>query len=148
MTPTVLIDTNVVLDVILDREPFVADSSDVWIACDAGRFAGYVSAISLPTIYYVVRQARGRDVALRAVDQCLAAFEIAPVYRESLEAARGFDGADFEDDVQIACAVTSLLEFIVTRNPADFVKSPIPVVSPAEFMSRLPSGGQDAGDQS
>jgi predicted nucleic acid-binding protein len=133
----VLIDTNVVLDVLLDRAPFVGDSSAVWNACDAGKAVGYITATTLTTIYYIVEKTKDRPSALAAVDSCLAAFEIAPVYRETLEAARRLAGKDFEDDVQIAAAVTSFLDAIVTRNTPDFVASPVKVLAPGEFLRLL-----------
>jgi predicted nucleic acid-binding protein len=129
-----LIDTNVVLDVLLNRQPFVTDSAGVWRACDAGRFVGYITATTLTTIYYVVEKSKGHGTALAAIDACLPAFQIAPVYRETLMAARRLAGPDFEDDVQIACAMTSFLDAIVTRNTADFSSSPIKVHAPADFL--------------
>jgi len=133
----VLLDTNIVLDVLLDRVPHVHDSGAIWRACDAGRCSGYISATCLTTIYYVVGRSAGRDAALSAVDRCLAAFEVAPVYRETLEAARRLAGADFEDDVQIACAMTSFLDCIVTRDPHGFATSSVPVLSPGLFLDHL-----------
>jgi predicted nucleic acid-binding protein len=134
---TALIDINVVLDVLLDRQPWVQDSSAVWNACDEGRITGYLSAITITTIFYVVQRAAGYPQAIAAVDSCLEAFEIAPVYRESLLAARQMTGSDYEDNVQIACAITSFLDCITTRDPGDFAHSVIPVVSPKELMERL-----------
>lgn len=91
----------------------------------------------MTTVYYIVERAAGRDAALNAVDRCLAAFEVAPVYRETVEAARRLAGPDFEDNVQIACAATSFLDCIVTRDPRGFGTSPIPVLSPRQFLERL-----------
>ena len=136
---TGLIDTNVVLYVLLKREPFFAGSEAVWQACDDGRFEGDVSAVSLTTVFYVGRKLRGAAEARRAVGTCLRAFQVSPVYRETLEAALRMRGPDFEDDVQIACAQTSPLDLVVTRNPADFAASPIPVVTPAELLARQPA---------
>jgi predicted nucleic acid-binding protein len=129
-----LLDTNIVLDVLLDRQPFVTDSKAIWDACDSGRIRGYITATTLTTIYYVIPKTKGRIVARNAVDVCLSAFEIGPVYRETLSAARKLDGPDFEDDVQIATAITSSLDCIVTRNVNDFAASPIKVYSPAEAL--------------
>ena len=134
---TALLDTNVLLDVVLDRPPFVQDSGTVWRACDAGQFSGYVSANSITTIYYIGEKTKGRQVALDAVDKTLAAFEVSPVYRETLETARRLAGPDFEDDVLIASAVISFVNCIVTRDPKDFPKSPVPVYSPADFLVQL-----------
>jgi predicted nucleic acid-binding protein len=131
---TALLDTNVVLDVLLDRQPFVVDSKAVWQACDDGKLTGYITATTLTTIYYIVEKTRDRASAVAAIDTCLGAFEIGPVYRETLLAARKLNGPDFEDDVQMAVAVTSFLDCIITRNIRDFQASPIKVYSPADFL--------------
>lgn len=134
---TALLDTNVVLDVLLDRQPFVTESKAVWQACDAGRLRGYITATTITTIYYIVEKTKDRSSATAAVDICLSAFEIGPVYRETIVAARKLGGVDFEDDLQIATAVTSFLDCIVTRNIRDFKTSLIKIYLPADLMAVL-----------
>jgi hypothetical protein len=134
---TALLDVNVVLDVLLHREPFYADSRAIWDACDAGRFSGVLAATTFTNIFYIARKLKGRDVARDVVATCLDSFDVSPVYRECLAGALIMRGPDFEDDVQIQCAVTWFADHIVTRNPADFAASPIPVLTPAEFLARL-----------
>jgi len=135
----ILLDTNVVLDVLLDRQPFVDDARRIWEASDRGQFDGYIASFSIPTIHYICRRQSSLESANRAVDQCLAAFEVCVLYRESILAARRMTGGDFEDNLQIAFAITDFLQGIVTRNPADFVDSPIRVYSPEEFLASLRS---------
>jgi predicted nucleic acid-binding protein len=141
MTPTVrpsaLLDTNVVLDVLLERQPFLADAQAIWKACDDGALYGWVSAVTLTTIFYVGRKLRGAEKALEGVNLCLASFQVAPVDRAVIEAALKSGGSDFEDDVQIASAVQMRLQHIVTRDPADFAASPIAAVSPASLLDAL-----------
>jgi predicted nucleic acid-binding protein len=133
----ILLDTNIVLDVLLDRQPFVDDSRRVWDAADQGAFEACVAGFTLPTIHYICKRHAGRAAADDAVDTCLAAFEIAALYRECLVAARRFSGNDFEDNLQLASAVSDFIQGIVTRNPQDFPGSPIPVYSPAELLAIL-----------
>jgi len=131
----VLLDTNVVLHVLLDRKPFVEESGQVWEASDAGLFDACIAAFSLPTIHYSCQTQENMDAANRAVDLCLEAFEVTAVYRECVLAARRMPGGDFEDNLQIACAITDFMQGIVTRNPKDFTASPIRVYSPNELMA-------------
>jgi predicted nucleic acid-binding protein len=133
----ILLDTNVVLDVLLDRQPFVADSRKVWQAADEGRFDACLAAFTIPTIFYICRRQGGSAAAARAVDICLEAFEIASLYRECILAARRMPGGDFEDNLQIASAITDFMQGIVTRNPADFAVSPIRVYTPDEFLAGI-----------
>lgn len=77
------------------------------------------------------------EAAARAVDQCLEAFETAALYRECILAARRMPGGDFEDNLQIACAITDFMQGIVGRNPQDFAASPVRIYTPTEFLSVL-----------
>ena len=99
---------------------------------------GYVAAITLPTLYYVVRRSADKARAAAAVDLCLQSFEICPVDRPTLELARSFNGADFEDDIQAACAVIAGLDAIVTRDPTGFRQPQVIALSPADALGRLP----------
>ena len=101
----VLLDINVLLDVYLNRAEFVADSVEVLRAHREARLDVLLSAVSLPTIFYVVRRHAGIDRARLAVAESLVSFEIVPVGRSTLETARTFPGPDFEDNLQVACAV-------------------------------------------
>lgn len=127
----VLVDTNVVLDLLLQREPWLAEARPFWDARDNGRVFVYLLASVVTDIYYVCRKQVGRGRALTAVETCLTGFEIVPVDLSLLQQALGMAGPDFEDNVQIACAQLAAIDFIVTRNPADFRDSPLPAVEPS-----------------
>ena len=133
----VLLDTNIVLDVLLDRQPFADESGRLWAASDEGLFDACVASFTLPTIHYVCRRQSGLKAAAEAVDTCMEAFEVCALYRECILAARRMPGGDFEDNLQIACAVTDFMQGIVTRNPADFAASPVRVYTPAELLAVL-----------
>lgn len=133
----VLIDTNIVLDVLLKREPWLAESQQVWQACDDARITGYLVASTLTDVFYIARKIIGREAAIEAVELCLATFAICPVDRTVLEQALVLAGPDFEDNVQIAAATRTGLDAIVTRNPDDFATSPLPVLNPATLLGQL-----------
>ena len=101
----VLIDTNVVLDVPLQRQPWETDASAIWAACDQGRLDGFVTASAITNIFYIARRASGLPAAHAAVRVCLDAFNICAVNRQTLGQALTLPGSDFEDNVQIACAM-------------------------------------------
>jgi predicted nucleic acid-binding protein len=134
----VLLDINVVLDVFLARNPWLADSAAVVQAGLDGEITAYLSAASLPTIFYLVRQNANLAKAHAVVKECLDSFSIISVDRSALELATTFPGSDFEDNLQIACAMEAKLDAIVTRDPKGFAGSPVPVLSPAEFLAKLP----------
>ena len=132
-----LIDTNVVLDLLLAREPWASEAKPIWDARDDGRLEAYLPASVLTDIYYICRKQIGVDPARAAISECLRRFIILVVDRALLEAALHLAGPDFEDDVQIVSAQASGLRLIVTRNVADFVHSSIPALTPAEVVARL-----------
>jgi predicted nucleic acid-binding protein len=133
----ILLDTNLVLDVLLDREPFVAASSAIWAACDAGQLTGFVPASAVTDVFYIARRMTDVATARVAVGLCLASFVIAPVDRATLTDASMLLGRDFEDDVQIACAIRMDVAAIVTRNRDDFAHAPLPVLSPDELLAQI-----------
>ena len=133
----VLLDINVVLDVFLARDPWLADSAAVVQAGLDGKVTAYLSAASLPTIFYIVRHNTNLAKAHGVIKECLDTFSILSVDRTALEMATTFPGSDFEDNLQIACAVEATLEAIVTRNTKDFADSPVPVLTPAELLALL-----------
>ena len=135
----VLLDTNILLDVLLDRAPWVTESSAIWGACDDGQLTGSIPASTLTDIFYIARRAVDVPTARIAVGLCLSAFEINSVDRRTLEQATLLPGNDFEDNVQIACALIAELDAIVTRNPGDFAAASIPVLTPAELLAQLPT---------
>jgi predicted nucleic acid-binding protein len=132
-----LLDINVVLDVFLARAPWVADSAVVLAANQRGEFVGHLSAASIPTIFYIVRRNADLAKALRVVTECLASFDIVPVDRKALELAHSMPGSDFEDNLQIACAVEAGLDAIVTRDLKGFAGSTVAVLTPAELLARI-----------
>ena len=143
----VLLDMNVVLDVLLNRAPWVADSSAVWDAHRDGRISAHLAAFSLPTIFYIVRKQNDLAMAQDGVRVCLETLEIAPVLRSTLELARLQSLSDYEDNLQIACAIEAQLDAIVTRDPAGFAQSPVPAMTPAELLNRLATAGPTAPQQ-
>jgi predicted nucleic acid-binding protein len=133
----VLLDTNILLDVLLDHAPFVSDSSAIWAACDEGQLVGFIPASTLTDIFSIARRATDRATARVAVGLCLAAFDICPVDRTTIEQATALPGNDFEDNVQLACAMIAGLDVVVTRNDRNFTDSSIPILTPAALLARL-----------
>jgi predicted nucleic acid-binding protein len=133
----VLLDTNILLDVLLFREPWVKQASAIWQANDEEKISCYVNASTITDVFYIARRAIGSEAAREAVDTCLKSFEICLVDRNALEQALQLPGTDFEDNLQIACAVINGLDGIVTRDNSGFQAATIPVLSPDEFLATL-----------
>jgi predicted nucleic acid-binding protein len=133
----VLFDTNILLDVLLQRMPWQADASAIFAAAQAGHLVVCVSALTIANIFYVARRLVGLGKARAAVRDCLQACEIFPLDRSALEQADLLSGSDYEDNIQIACAVSGKVDAIVTRDPRGFAHSPIAVLSPGELRKQI-----------
>jgi predicted nucleic acid-binding protein len=133
----VLFDTNVVLDVLTDRQPWSAEAQPLVRRLLNNELIGYVSAISVPTIFYIARRTVGAAQALVVVQRTLQTFEVAPVGREVLERAAGMPGSDYEDNVQAASAIAVSADVIVTRDQSGFARSGVRVMTPTELEAEL-----------
>lgn len=135
----VLFDTNVILDVLLDREPFADDSSFLLSKVERSEIIGFVCATTITTIHYLATKALGVNVASRHINSLLSLFVVAPVNRLVLENAARSKLNDFEDAVLYEAALHAGAEYIVTRNSIDFKKSQLPVLEPREFINMIES---------
>lgn len=129
----VLIDTNVVLDFLQEREPFVENAARLFERIDAGEIEEFIAATTITNIYYIVRRAAGRAVAQDAITQVLSDLNVCTIDLGVLEQALASNFEDFEDAVQYACAVVYTVDAIVTRDAAGFVNAEIPLVLPEEI---------------
>jgi len=134
----VLVDTNVVLDVLLARRPFVVASAEVFGLVEHARIEGLLCATTITTIDYLLTQAMPRPAARQALQKILALFEIAPVNRAVLEEAIRSKITDFEDAVLDQAGRLAGAEVIVTRNQPDFRLASLKVVGPDELLASLP----------
>src|SRR5947207_6793357 len=103
----VLLDTNIILDVLLERSPFVEDAKKIWRAIEEGQLVGYIAASITTDIFYIVRKQVGAEKARQAVQICLDTFEFCPIDQETIKSAATLPGSDFEDNVLIACALSA-----------------------------------------
>jgi predicted nucleic acid-binding protein len=133
-----LLDTNVVLDSLLARAPWHVDADEVLRRSKPGAVDLAVSALTVANLFYIGRKLLGARRARQDVRACLSAFQILPIDGQTLAAADALAGADFEDNIQIAAAVAARLDYIVTRNVADFGASSIRAVTPPQFLALLP----------
>jgi predicted nucleic acid-binding protein len=133
----ILVDTNVVLDVLLDRQPHVAASAEILSRTEAGELIGCLCATTVTTVHYLAAQAVGAERALGEVRKILSLFEIAPVNRTVLEAALELGFSDYEDAVLHEAARQVNAQGIVTRNRSDFKRSALPVYTPEELSRAL-----------
>jgi len=133
----VLLDVDVVLDVLLDRRPFAVSASEVWAAVERGEAEGLISAHAVTTLHYLNVRAVGPTMASQTTDALLSVFDVAPVDGAVLKAAATAAWKDFEDAVTAAAAQRAGCDAIVTRNPRDFARARVRVLTSPEAAAWL-----------
>jgi len=131
----VFFDTNVLMDVLLQRYPFVTESREVWFLAERGKVAGLVSALSFPNIYYVARKALGAETALSMMSLLRDTLTAVPLDEQILNQAMDAKFPDFEDAIQYYSARRADAECLLTRNVEHFPASGLRVLSPEEFLA-------------
>jgi predicted nucleic acid-binding protein len=131
----VVLDTDVVLDLLLDRAPHAEAAAQVFAQIEAGLLTGCVCATTVTTIHYVAEKAVGDATARQLLAQLLRLVEVAPVTRPVVEKALNSAMADFEDAVLAHAAAMSGAEAVITRNGRDFRGGPLRVYSPAQWLA-------------
>lgn len=131
----VLFDTNVVLDVLLEREPHVGDAARLFALVDNGRVEGVICATTATTIYDIASKSFGRSRAQARVHALLDLFKVASVDGRVLDSALGRDFADFEYAVIHEAARAVGADAIVTGDRDGFVGADLPVLAPVELLA-------------
>jgi predicted nucleic acid-binding protein len=133
----ILVDTNVVLDVLLDRHPHAAASAAVWAAIESQIVKGLLSAHAVTTIHYLIRRQLGETKAKRTIGAMLQVFEVAAIDGPVLAEALQLHFADFEDAVTSAAAKAAGCDWIVTRDAKGFRGSAVRALTPEALAPLL-----------
>jgi predicted nucleic acid-binding protein len=138
----VLFDTNVVLDVLLEREPHVDTAARLFALVDHGRIGGSICATTATTVFYIAAKSFGRRRARAQVRALLDLFEVAAVDQDVLAGALALDFDDYEDAVLHEAARSVAADAIVTRDRGDFSNASLPALDPIEMLAVVASRGE------
>ena len=133
----ILFDTNIILDVLLDREPFSDLAVKLVSKVEKTEIKGFLGATTITTIYYLASKVAGKKKADREISKLLSIFQIAPVNKSVLDGAIKAKFKDFEDAVLHEAAKQVEAQGIVTRNAKDFKKATLSIYSPEELYNML-----------
>jgi predicted nucleic acid-binding protein len=130
-----LIDTNVVLDWLLERQPFADNAKRILELCVSGELRGYLAGHSLLNIFYITRKVKSikdrKDILLMLCDR----FEIIDIDSDMIMTAlRNEEWPDIEDGLQMQSAIQKDLDYIITRDMKDFAHSAIKAITPEDFI--------------
>ena len=129
----VFLDTNILLDVTMRREESLPESARIWADCETGKALGFISAISLNNIHYIMRKRLPKAPALDCIRCILNVFAIVPLDTAILRMAVDFPHRDFEDAIQLFSALQAKADCIVTRDSSHFPTEYLPILTPAEY---------------
>ena len=133
-----LIDTCVIIDALQSREGFAKDAQNIFLAAANNAFLGYITAKAVTDIYYLMHRYTHSDKTSReTLNKLFTLFDVLDTSGIDCRKAVPSPVSDFEDAVMIETALRSETDCIVTRDTEDFAKSPVPVLSPKEFLEKL-----------
>lgn len=132
-----LVDTNVLLDIILDRSPWAPDGALVLDAISRGRVRGFIAGHAVTTVHYVVEKEAGRATANNAVADLLQVLSVVAIGAADFQRALAMGLGDFEDAVQAAACLSAGADYVVTRNGKDFKGAPVMTRTPGEVLASL-----------
>lgn len=130
----VFLDTNIALDLLTKRAPFIYDAEKIFTLADKEKIQLFISADSFTTIAYFLNKYHNRKKALKLLIQFKTLVNILPVNEKVIDMALVSKAKDFEDAVQIAAAVSSGMDCIITRDEKGFSQAEIAVFSPKSFL--------------
>lgn len=134
----VLVDTNVVIDEFLKREPFYKDSHSVLQMCSDNKIEGYLAAHTITNAFYILRKNFSNKKSRELVLDLFKTFNVESINTSKLiRALISENFSDFEDRLQVECAIAVDADYIITRDKNDFADSEISCITPAEFCSML-----------
>ena len=133
----ILLDTDVLIDVALDREPHGDAAAALIDHLERAPRMAFVAWHTISSFYYLVRPSRGGAAAKDFIEGLTLFVSVAPTDTEALRYATSLPMRDFEDAMQVAAARACGAEFIVTRNTKDFRRSPIHAKTPADALLEL-----------
>ena len=132
-----LIDGNIILDVLQNREPHVVDSAKIWKLCETDQAEGYVSGLTFSNLVYIMRKELSPEKINEVFKSLGLIFRFTDLTVSDLTKTAEQQWDNFEDALQAATAERIHADNIITRNVKDFRQSKIVAFTPTEFLARL-----------
>lgn len=134
----VLIDTDVVLDLFLDIEPFSEHAATILSMCEKNEIAGFVTPVIISNVYYILSQENKQEKVLDKLKNLLLIIDVLIIDKTTILVALNSNFKDFEDALQnYAAELNGTIDLIITRNTKDYKKSQIGVMNPVAFLKTI-----------
>lgn len=136
MVNKILIDTNVLLDYLLEREPFFEDAKTVVLSCVEGETKGCIAAHSISNMFFILRKDYTINERREILSDLCSIFDIEGIDKTKLLSGLSNDDfSDFEDCLQMECAKSYGADYIITRNVSDYMTSEIKAIEPKTYLN-------------
>ena len=133
----VLCDINLILDIFLRRGPFYGPAARLFSIIEEKKIRGYLSALSFPTLFYILAKELKRQKAMQVLEKLRIVFDVAAVDEKVIDLSLASGFKDFEDAVQYYSAIQVKADCLVTRNKTDYRADPLPILTPEEFLAMM-----------
>lgn len=132
----ILIDTNIIIDYLMFREPFYRSAETIFNNCEKGKMTGYIAAHSISNLFFILRKNFAADERREILKSICNLFTVVSIDEKKIKSAlNNKEFSDFEDCLQMECAKEVSADFIVTRNVDDFRTSEIRAIMPQELVA-------------
>jgi predicted nucleic acid-binding protein len=133
----VLIDTDVLIDFLGGRQPFVMDAEKIFSLCEMGKIKAYVTPVIISNAYYILRKKHGDKKTRKKIVGLMDMVDVLTINKKAVVQALHSSFRDFEDSLQNEAAEAFKVEVILTRNTKDYKKSKLAVMEPKDFLKTL-----------
>jgi len=130
----IFIDTDIILDLLLERDPFYEFSSKLFIKVENKEIEGYVSSLIFSNLFYIIRKIKGIDEAKIILRKLKYLVNVLAINDKIIELSLDSNFSDFEDGIQYYVSLENNLDIIITRNKDDYKYSKIPVFTAEEYL--------------
>lgn len=137
MKDRLFLDTNVVLDLLGEREPFYNSAARIATLADKGEIELVVSALTYSTVYYLLSRFEDKELVKEKIRKFKVIAETSDLTDKIVDKGLSSKFSDFEDSLQYYCAIKMDCKLLITRNGKDFKESAIPVMTPDEYLNSL-----------
>jgi predicted nucleic acid-binding protein len=133
----VFIDSDIILDLLLERQPFHKHAVKLLAMISKNQITGYVSPLIFSNLYYIIRKLRSKQVAKDALKKLRILLKILPIDEKIIDQALNSDFTDFEDAIKYYTAIENKLKVLLTRNKQDYKKANILILNAEEYLAML-----------
>lgn len=137
MKKKLFLDTNVVIDLLGEREPFYDSAAKIATIADKGKIQLIVSALTYSTLYYILSRFEDKEIVKEKIRKFKVIAETSDLTDKIINKGLSSKFSDFEDALQYYCAIKMDCDILITRNVKDFKESNIPVLTPDEYLKSL-----------